>query len=407
MNEVVKKTVLTPTFQTLTEFSLDRNIAFSSDRFYTSFEEDASLVIGIICFIQQNISSFEREKDLFDDDVLYVFDLEMFAKFYGTTVQYLFKKKTNAIRKNTPGYEAPIHTSLIGNALYKLKEIPINEIYHSFDLSKNMTKIKEQKKLFFLEELDITYTASKVGSRKTRIKFKLNDVIEINVFKLFDRINKDVLTHHEIRKNKIDSFYLYVSMARNVTFSSGDKINRFNIIPKKGTLLTPFDYLSKLLCVEKISDFNDRKIRMQQKIKILNKISGDPISLVFDPSSTGRSLNQPYITWTNFEPFTQEQIKQLHVQAFNELFLIKLKRQWSLYHASVDNVQNKKSFEQWIAATDYDLELKVSAFIEATAIKYNKKITPKDKEVIYYFGTPDEIKKLHRDQFYGRHLSDK
>lgn len=404
MNNLLKKNVLHPTYQGETEFSLDRNIAFSSDRFYSAFEEDASLVIGIICFIQQNISRFEREKDLFDNDVLYIFDLDMFAKFYATTVQYLYKKNPNALRKGKEGYEASIHTTLIGNALYKLKDIPINDIYHTFDLSKNMSRVKEEKPLFFLEELDITYSTTKVGSKKVKVKFKLNEVVEINVFKFFDRINKNVLTHSEIRKNKVDSFYLFVSMAKSITFSSKPPLNRYTVIPKKGTLLTPFDFLSKLMCVDKITDFNDRKIRMQEKVKLLNKITNDPITLGFDPSSTGKSKNQPYIVWTNFVPYTDEQIKQLHVQAFNELFLVKLKRQWSLYHMSVDNVESKKTFEQWVTAPNYDVEFKISAFIEATAIKYNKKISPDSKEVTFYFGTPDQLKQLHKEMFYGKQL---
>jgi hypothetical protein len=399
MNDLVKKSILSPTYQGKTEFSLDRNIAFSSDRFYTAFEEDASLVIGIICFIQQNISQFERERDLFDNEVLYIFDLAMFANFYDTTIQYLYKKHPHPLRT---GYDGSIHTTLIGNALYKLKDIPINDIYHSFDISRNMARVKEEKPLFFLEVLDITYSKTKVGTKKVKIKFKLNEVIEVNVFKLFDRVNKNVLTNPAVRKNKIDSFYLYISMAKNVTFSTKPAINRFTIIPKQGSALTPFDFLSKLLCVDKIKDFNDRKIRMQEKVKLLNKITEDPITLGFDPSSTGKSKNQPFIIWEKFVPYTVEQINEMHVQAFNELFLVKLKRQWSLYHMSVDNVERKKTFEQWVADTKYDVEFKISAYIEATAIKFNKKITPDSKDVILYFGTPEQITKLKKDEFYGR-----
>ncbi len=385
---------ITPAFQTDEQFSVDRNFTRYSYKFYTNFGSDSSLVIAIICYVQQNISKLEQ--DIFG---MYEFDYKKFAIFYACSPQYLIGKHKNPLFKTVSnGDVKSFFYSRLGNALYSLKKKPFNDHYMQHNVGKDKRERVEEDLLFF-QNLDVMTIKGKTGKDKYVIRFSLNDKLEVGIFKFFDRIDKKIITNREIRKDNIDTLYLYLASAKNTSCFYGE--NRFDVVSDWNSGLSPFDFLSVIMQVDNIKRFDHRKEKMFEKMKHLNKITGDPVNLCFDVSSTGKSHNQPYFTWVNFEPYKKEQLAQLYNSAFEEYFTLNLKKSWKLFHLEATNVKTKYSFQEWRAIETYDYKIKMEAFIKTWAELKGQKLDITSEQVIMRFGTPEQKTLFQKKKAYG------
>ena len=325
-------------------------------------------------------------------------------KFYNVSKAYLFKKhanpyflEVNKIEKSTDGF----FTNTLGNALFLLYSKPFNEFYVQRD-TENKKNERLNDRYFFFKTIDITPVPTKKGRVQYKIIFSLNENVEVNIFKFFDRVNKDVITNSRLRKNNLETLYLYLSSAKNVCCFN--KINRYDVIPDVNSGKSPFDFLSAIMQVDGIADFADRKDRMNDKMKVLNEITGDVVELSFEESSTKRSYNQPYFTWQNYEPYTKEQINKLYSDAFLERYYINLKKDWKFFHINPTNVIKKFSFEDWMNIESLDIKVKMDAYIKTGIELRGKKLEYDSEEVVMLFGSPEQKTDFQKKKFYGKSL---
>ena len=401
---VTKEDYATPVYQTEEQFSIDRNFSQYSYKFYTNFGHDSSLIIGIICYIQKNISKLKSD-NLFGE---YVFEYTDFMKFYNISKAYLLRKhpnphflEVNKITKEQVKEEQSFFTNMLGNALFLLYSKPFNEFYQNHSVVDKKTERLNERYIFF-KTLEVGFVPTSKGRRQYKIIFSLNENVEINIFRYFDRVNKKVITDSKLRKNNLETLYLYLSNAKNVC--RANKINRYEVKPEAGSGKSPFDFLSVIMQVDGIADFSDRKDRMNDKMKVLNTITGDIVLLNFEDSSTKKSTNQPYFTWQSYEPFTPEETQKMYRDSFNERYYMNLKKDWKLFHVEPINVLKKFSFVEWMKIETLDVKVKMDAYIRTYIELRGKKLDYNSEEIIMLFGSSEQKTEFQKKKFYGNAL---
>ncbi len=409
--EIVKQSMLEKHFSIVPKrekdnsFAIDQNFTRFSFQLYDVFGDDTSLVIAIICFVQKNI----MQKNLFLE---YNFDYDKFAEYFSVSKAYLFKKHPKPLileekktmdlsdRKNN------FFTTILGNALYLLYRKPFNELYlfRDYDKKNEISKVEGlDKEIKFFESLAVVVNNPQGSTFKYQINFTLFDRIESQIFKLFNTLSKTVITNPTIRKNKLDTLYLFLCFAKEVAREKG--FNLFEVPDNYRSKYTSFDLLAKIMQVDGIAGFKEQKKKMQQKIGLLNSISDDKVTLIFEnKDGKGSSKNKASFKWENFTPMTGDEKTEKSKDAFHDFYLLELKKTYNIYHASPSNITHRVSFEEWFKNDGLDKEFKINAYMECYAKFFTFKISRKSKQVIALFGTDEEKRKLSHSEFYGKQL---